>query len=113
MTGTGAASPTVAIVGAGAIGRGWAALCVSAGWACTLIDSDTRATDRAPEEIARRARALVAMGRAPSHTVEEGLARIRMGRSLLHACGDADWVIESIPEDLHAKQHVFENLGQV
>jgi carnitine 3-dehydrogenase len=113
MTGPETVPPRVAIVGAGAIGRGWAALCVSAGWECSLIDTDTKVADRATGEIARRARALAAMGRAPAETVEAGLRRIRLGRSLLHACGDADWVIESVQEDLRAKQRVFQNLGQV
>lgn len=113
MTTPEAAQPRVAIIGVGAIGRGWAALCASAGWECALFDTDTMVADRAVGEIERRARALAALGRAPAETVEQGLRRIRLGRSLLHACGDADWVIESVQEDLHAKQRVFENLGQV
>jgi len=113
MTTPKAAPPRVAIVGGGTIGRGWAALCASAGWECALFDTDTAAADQAVIEIERRARALATLGRAPIQTVELGLLRIKLGRSLLHACGDADWVIESVQEDLHAKQRVFENLGQV
>jgi 3-hydroxyacyl-CoA dehydrogenase len=113
MTTPEAAAPRVAIVGTGTIGRGWAALCASAGWHCALFDTDTMVADRAAGEIERRARALVALGRAPAETVEQGLLRIRLGRSLLHTCSDADWVIESVQEDLHAKQRLFENLGQV
>jgi len=113
MTAPEVAAPRVAIVGAGSIGRGWAALCASVGWECTLIDTDTRVADQASGEVARRARALVTMGRARAETVERGVRALRLGRSLLHACGEADWVIESIQEDLHAKQRLFENLGQV
>ncbi len=108
-----AASPKVAVVGAGSIGRGWAALCASAGWSCALYDTEVKAADRALAEIGRRARALVALGRAPAATVEQGLGQIRMGRSLLQACGDADWVIEAVHEDLKAKQRLFENLDEV
>jgi len=113
MTAPGSTPPKVAVVGVGAIGRGWAALCVSAGWECRLLDADTRASDQAVHEIERRARALAALGRAPAETVEAGLRRLRPGRSLLQACGDADWVIESVREDLHAKQRLFENIGEV
>jgi len=113
MTAPAGSSPKVAIIGAGAIGRGWAALCASFGWECALFDTDVKAGDRAIAEIARRARALVKLGRAAGATVEPGLRRVRMGRSLLQVCGDADWVIESIPEDLKAKQRLFENLSQV
>ena len=113
MTPPANATPRVAVVGAGAIGRGWAALCASAGWQCALFDTNARVANAALEEIGRRARALAAMGRAQADAVEQGVGQLRMGRSLLHACGDADWVIESVKEDLHAKQRVFENLGQV
>jgi 3-hydroxyacyl-CoA dehydrogenase len=108
-----AAPPKVAVVGVGSIGRGWAALCASAGWACAVLDTDVKAADAAVGEVSRRARALAALGRAPAKTVEQGLSRLTVGRSLLQACGDADWVIEAIPEELRAKQRVFENLAQV
>jgi 3-hydroxyacyl-CoA dehydrogenase len=103
----------VAIVGAGSIGRGWATLCASAGWECALFDTGSDAGAHALDEVARRAHALVALGRAGAATVEQGLRRVRLGRSLLEACGEADWVIEAIHEDLPAKQRVFENLSQV
>lgn len=105
--------PKVAIVGAGSIGRGWGALCAAHAWPTVLVDTDAQAMDRAFAEIARRARALVAMGRADSALVEEGLRGVQPSRSLLHACGSADWIIESVPEDLALKQRLFENLGQV
>ncbi|MBI4542302.1 MAG: 3-hydroxyacyl-CoA dehydrogenase [Gemmatimonadetes bacterium] len=112
---TAPAAPTlkVAIVGVGTIGRGWAALTAASGWETTLYDTDVPAADRAVAEIGRRARALVALGRAVGETAEAGLRRVTLGRSLLQACRDADWVIESVPEDLHLKQRTFENLGQL
>ncbi len=103
----------LAIVGAGTIGRGWAALGVAHGWDVTLFDTDARALDAAVAETGRRARALVQLGRADGAQVELGLARLGRGRSLLHACGQADWVIEAVGEDLHLKQRVFENLDQL
>ncbi len=106
-------TPKVALVGAGEIGRGWAALCVANGWETVLFDTDARAADTALAESARRARALVAMDRADAGLVDRGLDRMQLGRSLLHACGAADWIIESLPEDLALKQRVFENIGQV
>jgi 3-hydroxyacyl-CoA dehydrogenase len=105
--------PKVAIVGAGAIGRGWASLCVVHAWPAVLVDTDARTMDRALAEIARRARTLVALDRADAALVEEGLRGVQPGRSLLHACSTADWIIESVPEDLALKHRLFENLGQV
>jgi len=107
------APPRVAVIGVGSIGRGWAALCAAAGWPCGLFDTEAKDSDAALAEVARRARTLAELGRASAEVVEHGISQLRPGRSLLHICADADWVIESVPEDLHVKQRVFENLGQV
>jgi 3-hydroxyacyl-CoA dehydrogenase len=103
----------VAIVGVGTIGRGWAALSAANGWHTALYDTEVNTADRAVAEVARRARALVAVGRAQGETVEAGLQQVRLGRSLLQACGEADWIIESVNEDLSLKQRVFDNIDQV
>lgn len=97
----------VAIIGAGDIGCGWAALCVTAGWPVTIFDTNARAIERAAEQIPRRARALVAHDRATSGMVERGLLELRHARSLLQAVNEADWVIEAISEDLFAKQRLL------
>ena len=39
--------------------------------------------------------------------------RLRVGRSLLHAVGDADWVLDVMPLDLNAKQRLLEQVEQV
>jgi carnitine 3-dehydrogenase len=98
----------VAVLGAGEIGCGWAALCASAGWPVTVFDASARGLERATAEVPRRARALVALERATSGIVERGLQEFTQGRSLLQTVTDADWVIEAIPEDLVAKQKLFE-----
>lgn len=103
----------VAIVGAGDIGRGWAALCVAAGWPVAIYDVDARATNDAPAEIARRANDLVALERAHPEAVRRGLEQFRVARSLLLACQDAQWVIEAGPEDLKTKQKMFEAIESV
>jgi carnitine 3-dehydrogenase len=103
----------VAIIGTGVIGRGWATLGVSHEWEVVVFDTDARTLDAAVEEIGRRARALAKLGRADAASVELGLAKLSQGRSLLQACGQADWVIESVGEDLALKQRLFENLDQV
>ena len=97
----------VAVIGAGDIGCGWAALCVTAGWPVTVFDTNARAIERAAEQIPARARALVALERATAGMVERGLLELRHARSLLQAVNEADWVIEAISEDLFAKQRLL------
>ncbi len=103
----------VAVIGAGEIGCGWAALCASAGWPVTVFDASARGLERASTEVPRRARALVALERATPGIVERGLLEFQQGRSLLQGVKDADWVIEAIPEDLLAKQKLFGSLEDV
>ncbi len=108
-----ATTPRVALIGLGDIGVGWAALAASRGWTTAVYDTDVKLSDRAVALVGRRARALVALGHAEAEVCERGLRQLRPARSLLQAAGDADWIIESLPEDLGAKQRVFENIDQV
>jgi 3-hydroxyacyl-CoA dehydrogenase len=103
----------VAVIGAGDIGIGWAALCASAGWPVALFDNNTEAAERAFSEVPRRARALVALGRATQGIVERGLLELTQARSLLEAVQDADWIVEAITEETHAKQKLFAAVEQV
>jgi len=103
----------VAVLGAGEIGCGWAALCASAGWPVTVFDASAYGLERAATEVPRRARALVALERATPAMVERGLLEFDQGRSLLQTVTGADWVIEAIPEDLLAKQKLFETTDQL
>lgn len=100
----------VAVIGAGDIGCGWAALCAAAGWPVTIFDTNAREHDRAAAEVTSRARALAAHEHATHGIVERGLLEFHQGRSLLQTVQDADWVIEAIPEDLIAKQRLFQSL---
>ncbi|HEX9705636.1 MAG TPA: 3-hydroxyacyl-CoA dehydrogenase NAD-binding domain-containing protein [Gemmatimonadales bacterium] len=97
----------VAVIGAGDIGCGWAALCASAGWPVSIFDGNARVTERAIVEVPRRTRALVAHQRATLGMVERGLLEYQQAKSLLQAVSDAEWVIEAITEDLIAKQRLL------
>ena len=103
----------VAVIGAGEIGVGWAALCASAGWPVAMFDMNQRTTEHAFTEVPRRARALVALERATQGIVERGLLEFTQARSLLQAVKDADWVVEAIAEDAVAKQKLFESIELV
>ena len=103
----------VAVIGAGEIGVGWAALCASAGWPVAMFDMNPRVTEQAFTEVPRRARALVALERATQGIVERGLLEFTQARSLLQAVKDADWVVEAIAEDAVAKQKLFESIELV
>jgi 3-hydroxybutyryl-CoA dehydrogenase len=102
----------VAVIGAGDIGVGWAALCASAGWPVAVFDLNPDTVERAAEQIERRTRALVELDRAPAGIVERGLHELVRARFLSEALQDADWVIEAIHEDLAAKQKLLAAIEQ-
>ena len=105
--------PRVAIIGAGEIGCGWAALAIGAGWPVAIYETDTTHLHRAVDEISRRVDTLVGLGRADRVVARETLAKLRTGRSLLNAVNDADWIIEALPEDLSAKQKLYDQLEPI
>lgn len=108
-----ASAPRVAVIGAGDIGRGWAALAASAGWPVALYDAETRALEHGMREVRSRVESLVALRRTDHAEAAEGLRELRQSRSLLTAVTDADWIIEAASEDLGVKQRLLEQIEQV
>jgi len=102
----------VAVIGAGDIGVGWAALCASAGWPVAIFDLNPATMERTSAEVERRTRALVALGRAPESIVERGLRELVRAKFFSEAIQDADWVIEAIHEDVVAKQKLLAAIEQ-
>lgn len=102
----------VAVIGAGDIGVGWAALCASAGWPVAIFDLNPSTMQHASEEVERRTRALVALDRAPESIVERGLRELVRANFFSEAVQDADWVIEAIHEDVVAKQKLLAAIEQ-
>ncbi len=105
--------PRVAVIGAGHRGRGWAALALSRGWSVALYDPDSAMLQKAWNEVGDRIRRLTDLGRADPLVAAGTVASMRVGRSLLHAIGDADWVLDVMPLDLLAKQRLLEQIEQV
>ncbi|MDZ4673613.1 MAG: 3-hydroxyacyl-CoA dehydrogenase NAD-binding domain-containing protein [Gemmatimonadota bacterium] len=110
---TGTAKPLVAVIGAGGIGRGWATLAASRGWQVTLFDASAAIAEAAHDEVTLRVRQMVRRGMASEEAVEVGLESFTNGRSLLQTVTDADWIIESGPEDLAQRQRLLEQVEQV
>jgi len=106
-------TPRVAVVGAGEIGRGWAALAVGAGWPVTIYDADAEVLNPATEAIGDRVVTLIRLKRAEPAVAEDALSQMRVGRSLLQAVSEADWIIEAVPDDLSLKQKTLSQCEQV
>ncbi|MFE1600489.1 3-hydroxyacyl-CoA dehydrogenase [Methylobacterium sp. ID0610] len=100
--------PTVALVGAGLIGRSWAVVFARAGFAVRLTDRDPAALAAAPGHIAEALRQLAAHGLVED--VPAILARVQGVPTLAEAVAGAALVQESGPETVEAKQALFAEL---
>ncbi|MGF7160383.1 3-hydroxybutyryl-CoA dehydrogenase [Rhodoligotrophos appendicifer] len=102
----------VGVVGAGAMGRGIAQICVQAGFPVTLHDVSREAAEAARQAVADTLATLAGRGKISAEAAEQATG-------LLSVAGDLDGlaaaavVIEAIVERLDAKQALFSALEQV
>lgn len=93
----------VAIVGAGEIGSGWAALFAIYGAEVRIFDIDGSAGERARAALADAQR--IGVGATPPGSIAQS-------SDLEEAVRDAAWVQESIPEQLDLKRAVLDAIGR-
>ncbi len=105
------AGGTVAIVGAGLIGRAWAVVFARAGWAVRLTDPHGPTLDAAPGLIRDELHALHAHGLVDDP--EGSAARVSVATGLADAVTPADFVQENGPETVEAKQALFADLDRL
>jgi len=100
---------TVAVVGAGTMGRGIAQVCAQAGMVALLFDSRQEAASEAVAAIDKTLDGQVAKDRMTADTKQGVVERLRPVVSLDEVAG-AGLVIEAIVEDLAIKRELFRAL---
>ncbi len=100
----------VAVVGAGTMGHGIAQVIAGAGLQVTLVDVSDQALEAALERVRRSLGRMVKAGRISEEQAEGARARIVPSTDLESAAGDAQHVVETVIEDLEAKQQVLGRL---
>lgn len=103
--------PTVACVGGGVIGRSWAVAFAAGGAAVRVYDVDGATLERARRFAGRSLRQLGDSGFCDD--AGEALSRIRFLDSLEDAVAEADYIQESIGEDVAAKRRLFDDLARL
>lgn len=98
---------TLAVLGAGDMGHGVAELAAIVGFDVRLRDIDAIALERAMEKVRASLDKLVSRQRITREKADAAFARITATRDLAEAVGNADLVIEAVPEKLDLKQKVF------
>jgi 3-hydroxybutyryl-CoA dehydrogenase len=100
---------TLAVVGAGVMGRGIAQLFAQAGIRVLLHDARPGAADEARREVARQLDRLVEKGRMKREDADRAAARIEVPGAFA-GLARAHLVIEAIVESLDAKRALFSEL---
>jgi len=101
----------VAIVGAGLIGRAWAAIFARAGWSVRLTDPHVPTLKAAPRLIRDELQALARHGLAEDP--DGAVARVSTAGSLEEAVLDVEFVQENGPENVADKQFIFAQLDKM
>jgi carnitine 3-dehydrogenase len=92
-----------ALLGGGVIGGGWAARFLLHGWDVAVYDPHPQAVTRLADVLANARRSLPALADAP--LPHEG--ELTFCAQAADAVRDADWIQESVPEDLSLKHAVI------
>jgi 3-hydroxybutyryl-CoA dehydrogenase len=98
---------TVAVIGAGLMGHGIAQAFAQGGSNVTLHDTDQTILKQARERIRLNLNALADKGLEAEGRIDEIVSRISPTRDLAEAVRDADFVVESVTEDLPIKREIF------
>ena len=101
---------TIAVVGAGLIGRAWSMVFARAGWQVRLTDNAAPQLAAARDFIATSLAEQVAHGLASDPVA--ALGRITYVPELRAAVAGVDWVQENLPEVVELKQAVFAELDR-
>jgi L-gulonate 3-dehydrogenase len=101
---------TVAVIGAGLIGRAWAMVFARAGWRVRINDRDSAQLDAARAFIATSLDEQTEYGLVADP--EAASARIAYIPALEDALAGVDWVQENLPETLEIKRQVFAALDR-
>jgi 3-hydroxyacyl-CoA dehydrogenase len=103
--------PSVAIVGAGLIGRSWAIVFARAGWDVRVTDPEPRTLENASRLIREGLGELAANGLVTDPALAAGRAAIVP--SLAEAVGGVDLVQENGPEIVETKRRIFAELDRL
>jgi 3-hydroxybutyryl-CoA dehydrogenase len=101
---------TVSVFGAGTMGNGIAQICAQAGSRVFLFDVDGARTDAGLAAIRKSLDKGVEKGKVTAEARDGTLGRITTTTDLAVAAGEAELLIEAIPENLALKQELFRKL---
>ena len=108
-----AAVKTIAVIGAGIMGRGIAHAAALGGYRTILEDLLPGALRKAESEIRANLSKAVELGKATKPDADAALKRLEYAGSVEEASREADLVIEAVPEEMESKIEIFTLLDKI
>lgn len=103
---------TIAVLGAGTMGRGIAHVAALGGCTTRLFDVDTKALEKAEAIIHKNLAKGVELGKVDADAAAGARQRLHLHDALAAAVADADLVIEAVPESMPLKIETFEDVAR-
>jgi 3-hydroxybutyryl-CoA dehydrogenase len=104
---------TIAVIGAGMMGRSIAHLTAIGGYRTILEDLLPNALRRAESELRTSLDQAVKSGSVSSDAADNAFSRLEFAGSVEGAAREADLVIESVPEEMESKVEIFTLLDKI
>ena len=104
---------TIAVLGAGIMGRGIAYASAVGGFRTILQDVEGAALDKAVGEISATLEKGVALGKVDGAAAAAAHKRLTTSREIAEAAREADLVIEAVPERMALKVEIFATLDRI
>jgi 3-hydroxybutyryl-CoA dehydrogenase len=103
----------VTVIGAGTMGHGIAQVAAMAGYRTVLHDADPAQADQAVNRVRANLDKGVARGKVTTQDREQAIGNLSTTSDLDEAAGDADLVIEAVPERMQLKRDLFARLDDI
>ena len=104
---------TIAVIGAGTMGRGIAHVAAVGGYCTILEDLLPNALRRAETEIRSNLDKAVELGKISAADASSAAGRLEYAGSVEEAAREADLVIEAVPEEMESKIEIFTLLDKI
>jgi 3-hydroxybutyryl-CoA dehydrogenase len=104
---------TIAVIGAGTMGRGIAHVAALGGYRTILEDLLPNALRKAEGEIRANLDQAVELGKVSAADAGAAFARLEYAGSVEEAAREADLVIEAVPEEMESKIEIFTLLDKI
>ncbi|MEM3594341.1 MAG: 3-hydroxyacyl-CoA dehydrogenase family protein [Candidatus Jordarchaeaceae archaeon] len=103
----------ICVLGAGIMGSGIVEICARLGYNTTFVEVSDELVKKSMERIKKSLGRALEKGKITKEEVDKVLSKIKGTTNLKEGAGNADIVIEAIPEDMNLKKEMWKKLDEI